>query len=518
MNKMPQKWCSEKLINIAEKITKGSTPTSYGFHFQNSGIRFVKVENIKNGRIYHPSIKHYISEEANNNQRRSILNQDDILFSIAGTIGNTCLVTEEDLPANTNQALALIRGTKNIFYPKFLQYQLQTTLVKEQFEKKARGGGMNNVSLRDVGNAILRIPPLNEQRRIVAKLAKLLTKVDKCKERLEKIPIILKRFRQSVLASAFSSDLTADWREKNPDIETASELLKKVKKEQKKRYDEDCVTAKKEGKKKPKKPAIFGTNKYCQYESIDTWVQLKLDYAFLPGNLFDGPFGSNLKTSDYTNNGVRVIRLENIGFLTFVENKKVFISRKKYESLKKHTVKEGDLIFASFISENVRAVVLPHIETAIAKADCFCLRPINRLINSKYLAFVLSSSQIYNELTNLVHGATRPRINTTQLKNLEIPLPPLKEQHEIVRRVEALFKIAVQIETRYQKAKAHVEKLTQSILAKAFCGELVLQDPSDSPAAELLKQIKAEREKQQAELKAKKNPQRKAKRKRNKKT
>jgi type I restriction enzyme S subunit len=394
-------------------------------------------------------------------------------------------------------------------HPKFFFYYLNCLRIKSQ------GYSRHYRFLKQIE---VPIPSFNEQKRIVVKLEKLLAKVEKCKERLEKIPTILSRFRQFVLASAFSGDLTADWREKNPDIETALELLKKVKKEQKKRYDEDCVTAKKEGRKKPKKPAILGTNKYCQYESIETWVQLKVDYAFLQGNLFDGPFGSNLKTSDYTNNGVRVIRLENIGFLTFVENKKVFISMTKYESLKKHTVKEGDLIFASFVSENVRAVVLPHIETAIAKADCFCLRPISRLINSKYLAFVLSSSQIYNELNRLVHGATRPRINTTQLKNLDIPLPPLKEQDEIVRRVEAFFKIADQIEARCQKAKAHVEKLTQSILAKAFRGELVPQDPSDPPASELLKQIKAEREKQRAELKVQKNPKRKTKRKRKKKT
>ena len=77
----------------------------------------------------------------------------------------------------------------------------------------------------------------------------------------------------------------------------------------------------------------------------------------------------------------------------------------------------------------------------------------------------------------------------------------LEEQHEIVRRVEALFKIADSIEKRYEKAKAHVKKLTQSILAKAFRGELVPQDPNDEPASELLKRIQAERKKDEAESK-----------------
>lgn len=90
-------------------------------------------------------------------------------------------------------------------------------------------------------------------------------------------------------------------------------------------------------------------------------------------------------------------------------------------------------------------------------------------------------------------------INIGDVRALQIPFPPLNEQHEIVRRVEALFKIADDIEKRYQKAKTHVDKLTQSILAKAFRGELVPQDPADEPASELLKRIQEERRKQAAE-------------------
>jgi type I restriction enzyme S subunit len=96
-------------------------------------------------------------------------------------------------------------------------------------------------------------------------------------------------------------------------------------------------------------------------------------------------------------------------------------------------------------------------------------------------------------------GATKVGLGLDDIRNVLVPMPPLQEQHEIVRRVEALFKIADDIEKRYQKAKAHVDKLTQSILAKAFRGELVPQDPNDEPASELLKRIQAERKNQEAE-------------------
>jgi len=156
------------------------------------------------------------------------------------------------------------------------------------------------------------------------------------------------------------------------------------------------------------------------------------------------------------------------------------------------------LVFASFVADVVRTTVLPKVETAIAKADCFCLRPIPDLLNVKYLAFVLSSPQTYSHLNASAHGATRPRVNTAQLRNLSMPLPPFDEQQAIVHRVEALFKIADQIEARYKKAKAVVDKLSQSILAKAFRGELVPQDPNDEPASELLERIREERSKRLA--------------------
>lgn len=87
----------------------------------------------------------------------------------------------------------------------------------------------------------------------------------------------------------------------------------------------------------------------------------------------------------------------------------------------------------------------------------------------------------------------RANLSLKDIADILIPLPSKHEQHEIVRRVEALFKIAEDIEKRYEKAKAHVDRLTQAILAKAFRGELVPQDPGDEPASELLKRIQQER-------------------------
>ncbi|MGC2221248.1 MAG: hypothetical protein WA624_02215, partial [Methylocella sp.] len=97
------------------------------------------------------------------------------------------------------------------------------------------------------------------------------------------------------------------------------------------------------------------------------------------GNLdvevFDGPFGSHLKTSDYVGSGIRVIRLENIGHGRFIDEKRSFISKEKYEDIRRHTVLPGDIVFSSFVSEFIRsALVPPHIPFAVNKADCFGIR------------------------------------------------------------------------------------------------------------------------------------------------
>ena len=172
------KWKKEKLGDIAPIITKGTTPTTNGFNFQKSGIGFVKIENVNNGIVVKSTIEAYISEEAHLAQSRSILKTDDLLFSIAGTIGKIALVKESDLPLNTNQALAIIRGYTNEIIPEFLGYTLVSSLLSETVNK-ARGGALQNISLTDLKNAEITYPSSKiEQKRIVSKLDTLFKKTD----------------------------------------------------------------------------------------------------------------------------------------------------------------------------------------------------------------------------------------------------------------------------------------------------------------------------------------------------
>jgi len=194
------------------------------------------------------------------------------------------------------------------------------------------------------------------------------------------------------------------------------------------------------------------------------------------------------------NDGVRVIRLENIGYLKFIDDKVSYIAEEKYESLKKHTVRAGDIIFSSFVIDGIRLAVLPDtIDRAVNKADCFCVRLHGESVRTDYAASFLSMRTAYKQIESEIHGIGRPRINTTQLKTFAIPLCSRAEQNEIMSQLSEKLSLTDNIDASIECEIEKCEVLRQSILKKAFSGKLVSQDTDDEPASILLERIKAKK-------------------------
>jgi len=263
------------------------------------------------------------------------------------------------------------------------------------------------------------LAPADEQIRIVNKIDALLAKVDACKERLDKIPAILKRFRQSVLSAACSGRLTEEWRAPH-DV----------------------------GDRDWKIVAFFD---FCL---------LQRGYDLPLSNSVNGPYpivtsaGEVAYHNQFKAHGPGVV-----------------------------TGRSGSIGKVYYVDKDF----WPH-NTALFVRDFRGNYP-------RYVYYFLLGFD-----TRQFSASTAvPTLNRNNLRDLEVNVPPIDEQHEIVRRVEALFKLADDIEKRYEKARVHVDRLTQSILAKAFRGELVPQDPDDEPASVLLERIRAEREKRETE-------------------
>lgn len=155
------------MSEIAELITKGTTPTTLGYKFQDEGVKFLKIESFdENGSFIENKVAH-ISEECHKKLKRSQLRTGDILFSIAGAIGRVAIVSEEMLPANTNQALAIIRIVNEQIYLPYIKLILASPVVTKQFEKKKQGVAQLNLSLKDINEISIPLPKKERQMELV---------------------------------------------------------------------------------------------------------------------------------------------------------------------------------------------------------------------------------------------------------------------------------------------------------------------------------------------------------------
>ena len=243
------------------------------------------------------------------------------------------------------------------------------------------------------------------------------------------------------------------------------------------------------------------------------WASLEQMASLEANAITDGPFGANLKTSHYTDEGPRVIRLQNMGDGIFVDTR-AHISQEHYYKLSKHSVESGEVIAA--LGETLpRSCLIPStVGQAIVKADCIRFKPAKSVALAAFLNCALNSNETRNRTSEIVHGVGRPRLNQPKVKGIALPLPPLAEQRRIVAEVERRLSVVQQAEATVEASLARAERLRQSILKQAFSGRLVPQDPGDEPASALLERIRAEREAEaQASAASKGKSQRRGKRK-----
>lgn len=436
MSELPQGWDATELGNIGRWCSGGTPSRSHSEYF-GDGVHWVKSGDLPDGEILTTSES--ITEVGLSNSSAKLMPEGTICLALYGaTIGKLGIMT---FPAATNQACANLIPDDRVVNKKYAFYYLFSE--RQTFIDLGQGGAQPNISQEIVRKHAVPLPPLNEQRRIVAKLEEVLTKVDASQKRLARIPVILKRFRQAVLAAACSGRLTADWRE------------------------EKGIG---EGEDLP-----------------EGWQRLSLR------GLCDG-FQYGTSTKSEPSGKVPVIRMGNI------QNGKIDWTNLAYTSdaveIRKYKLNPGDVLFNRTNSPELVG------KTAIYRGEHpaifagYLIKIKNRSgLDSEYLNYCLNSFQAKEWCQQVkTDGVSQSNINAQKLADYEINFPPLPEQQEIVRRVDSYFSLADQLEARYHNAKTHIDRLTQSILAKAFRGELVPQDPNDEPASVFLERICSQRE------------------------
>jgi type I restriction enzyme S subunit len=204
---------------------------------------------------------------------------------------------------------------------------------------------------------------------------------------------------------------------------------------------------------------LFGDPK----QNPNEW--LEQTFSAVCSKFSDGPFGSNLKSSDYRSSGVRVVRLQNIGVGEFLDDDKAFVSKEHFAALQKHACIPGDVLIGTMGDPNLRACIQPaHIPIALNKADCIQARPDPKHLNTLYLQVLLNIPSTLHLVPGMVHGQTRARVSMGELARLPIPVPPVQLQQEFAALVERVERLrAVQ-----REALRQAEHLFQTLLHRAF--------------------------------------------------
>jgi type I restriction enzyme, S subunit len=207
-----KEWRKYRLGDLSIKLTKGTTPTSLGFPFVEMGINFIKVESLTFDGTIDKSKFAYISEKANEKLKRSIIEEGDILFSMAGMVlGKSAVVKKEYLPANTNQALAIIRLDQNKALPKFVDYFIRQKSFFDYVNSSTGQSAQPNINLEEIGNLIVNLPNLETQKKIASILSSLDDKIELNRQTNQTLETIAQTlFKEMCLPK--SEELPEGWR------------------------------------------------------------------------------------------------------------------------------------------------------------------------------------------------------------------------------------------------------------------------------------------------------------------
>lgn len=382
----------------------------------------------------------------------------DVLYGKLRPYLNKIVVAHED-GICTSEIIPLKVPT-GLLDNRFLFYWLKGRVFGDYVNAVSYGVNMPRLGTKDGLNAPMVLAPFAEQTRIVEKLDEVLAQVDTIKARLDGIPAILKRFRQSVLAAAVSGKLTEEWRGNAEYSDSKNQLVPST---WEVRAAKDICVKVQSGSTPRNDP--FNQNGTIPFLKVYNIVNQKIDFDYKPQ------------------------------FIT---------SETHSETLKRSVAYPGDVLMNIVGPPLGKVAILTdqYPEWNLNQAITL-FRANEEILLNKYLYFVLCEGELVRAVMPETKGSVgQVNISLSQCRDSLIPLPPLEEQKEIVRLVDQYFAFADTIEAQVKKAQARVDKLTQSILAKAFRGELVPQDPNDEPADKLLERIAAARKEAEALAKA----------------
>lgn len=451
---------------------------------------------------------------------KQVLKTGDVLVSMTRPNLNAVALVPKHLDGAIGSTGFHVNRAKHAD-PHFIFLAVQSREFVDAMCKKVQGALYPAVRPTDISSFILPPFSLAHQRRIVTKIEKLFSELDAGEESFKQAQKQLGIYRQSLLKQAFEGKLTEAWRKANPDqLEDPEKLLARIQQERESRHQQQLTDWQqaveqweqngKEGKKpaKPRKLKPFDTlANEIKPSEINGWFHIVLS------PLIDEPAYGTSKKCAANINGTGVLRIPNVvgGYINPDDLK--FAQFDESEMFSLGLLKNDLLMIRSNGSISIvgRCAQIRERDTKFLYAGYLIrLRPNETLIESPYLKLQLGSHGLRVQIENAAKSTSGVNnINAKEIQSLKINLCSLPEQQEIVRLLEAQFTVIEQNEREIDAALKRSAALRQSILKRAFSGQLVPQDPTDEPASVLLERIQQERTEQQAAAKATKKAKKK---------
>lgn len=473
---LPPGWVWAKLEELIKELESGSRPRG-GVRGIKHGVPSIGGEHLNQSGGFDFSSMRFVPETFAACMKKGWIQPNDILIVKDGATTGKASFVDDRFPyskAVLNEHVFRLRALSKIvdqgYLFRFLWGRVGQRMIAKAFRGTAQGG-INQSFLRFVD---VPLGPLPEQRRIVSKIEALFEESRTARQALDRIQPLLKKFRQAVLAAAFRGDLTRDWREQHADVESASILRETLRRFHAAR-----------DKRSNAAPPTEGVHTLQRSDFPDSWELAELSELCEPirpityGILKPGPDRAD---------GVAYVRVADMIGEEIILHKIRRTSKEVDKAYKRSRLSTGDVLLSIRGTVGRVCIVPRQLDGANITQDTARIS-VDLRVPAEYVAICLRSPSLQKAMAAATRGVAVRGINIGDVRALQVPLPPLAEQRQIVARVQQLLGHGDRIGRALEVARRRAEKLEQSILARAFRGELVPQDPNDEPAPILLGRI-----------------------------
>lgn len=431
IGQIPFQWKKLKIGRSFRSIGSGTTPnTSNDKYYENGEVNWLNTGDLNDSYIWatNKKITQLAIEEISTLKSFPI---DSIVIALYGaTIGK---LGHLKIETTTNQACCVLSDS-NLIDNRYLFYFLLG--ARGDIISRAYGGGQPNISQDLIKQLYITAPTKPEQSNIARFLDYQTSIIDELISKKEKLIEKLKEKRQAIINEALTKGLDPDAKMKDSGIEWLGEI------------PEDWSLRNLETVAKDDRYSITG-----------------------------GPFGSDLKNDEYTEDGVRIIQLQNIGVGEFKDDYKIYTSEKKADELYSSNIFPGEIIIAKMADPVARACIIPDFhERFLMASDGIRLEVDSNRSNVKFIEYSINARYFNYQAELNSTGTTRLRIGLTVLKKLKLILPGIREQNIIVQYLDRCHNTFLETSSKLVEQIAKLKEYRQSLISEAVTGKIDLRD------------------------------------------